>query len=209
MRVSQEISPDSAYGVVFIGGNGTPDLQDLYSVPLTGGPAVRLDTFLNDTDGIAEYAVSDNSARVVFRASDSSFRSSLYSVPIGGGSHASFAPAQPSGQGIAAPFFITPDSARIVFREGRQYRSAPMSGGGEVIVADDINSSAGAAYATNHRITNDSQYLTLPPAAAPVTGPLASAAPLRAPRVGAPASAEQYRWADHGPILSRLSGAKA
>ncbi|GAB4440149.1 MAG: hypothetical protein OHK0015_35820 [Chloroflexi bacterium OHK40] len=145
--------------MVFIGGNGTPDLQDLYSVPLAGGSALRLDTFLKDTDGIAKYAVSDNSARVVFRASDSSFHSSLDSLPIGGGSHASFAPAQPSIQGITASFFITPDSARIVFREGRQYRSAPMSGGGEVIVADDINSSAGAAYATNHRITNDSQYL--------------------------------------------------
>lgn len=174
------ISPDSLHAVVYIGGTGTPDLQDLYSVSLAGGQPVRLDAFLEDLASITTYRISADSARVVFRSTGTDFRDSIHSVPLVGGPAATFAPQLPTGGGLGLTFLITPDSARVVFYEGRQYFSAPIAGGERTLLADEINNSAGAAYTTNHFITADSAHLffrgqvvgesSFPLFAVPITG---------------------------------------
>jgi Tol biopolymer transport system component len=152
------ITPDSQRAIVYVGGNGNPDLQDLWSVPLNGSPAVKLDAALNDGDPIGLYKVSPDSARVVFRVQGPINGGFLCSAPVTGGALATFAPLV-QGPGIGSTYFITPDSARIVFVEQARYYSAPIDGSAQRIPISAEQEGPSYNDTLNVQFTRDSAYM--------------------------------------------------
>jgi hypothetical protein len=97
------ISPDSSR-VVSIHDKQFTNIYKLYSTPIGGGLAVAFQP--NPNVDIASFAISPNSARVVF-SSDT-----LYSAPLTGGSSTPLTNAATSGAGR---YNISSDSSRVVF----------------------------------------------------------------------------------------------
>ncbi|KAA3664299.1 MAG: hypothetical protein DWQ04_06445 [Chloroflexi bacterium] len=82
-----EISPDGNW-VVYMAPQDNVDVVDLYSVPLTGTSAagLKLNHSLSLTGNVLDFAISDDSQTVVYRAhDDSDLVNELYAVPMTGG----------------------------------------------------------------------------------------------------------------------------
>lgn len=117
------VSPDSTR-VVYAADQDVDERFELYSTPIDGGIAVRLNApFASET--LATFAIAPDSSRVVYRTSEAAPH--LWSVPIGGGLALDL--------GTGGEFAISPDASHVVFldtaRSGLQelYR-APLVGGG-------------------------------------------------------------------------------
>ena len=83
--IYHQISADSSR-VVYHSDQETDDVYELYSVPIAGGPAVKLNDLLVAGGYVYSYQISTGSSRVVYLAdqeSDNVYE--LYSVPIAGG----------------------------------------------------------------------------------------------------------------------------
>ncbi len=81
---SPQISADSSR-VVYLADQDTNDLEELFSVPIAGGTAVKLNGTLAG-GSLFDFAIAADSSRVVYRArQDSATRNELYSVPLAGG----------------------------------------------------------------------------------------------------------------------------
>lgn len=112
-----EVSPDSQF-VVYITDHDTPNIYELYSVPISGGTPVRLNIPLNANADIDGFYISPDSQWVIYFAdaeTDNVFE--LYSVPIDGSStsvklNTSF----PVGSsGVSEVTYISPDSKQVVY----------------------------------------------------------------------------------------------
>ena len=106
--------------VVFVADRDTDEAFELYSVPLAGGPVVKLNTtFGAPSKDVTNFLISADSARVVYLADqDSDEVFELYSVPIAGGTVTKLSGGSlgmVSG-GDVLEFNISPDSARVVYR---------------------------------------------------------------------------------------------
>ncbi len=145
------ISPDSRWAV-FLEYRGSGEQDELFAVPLSGGPPIRLNDDLSP-DGRVEtgFAIAPDSSRVVYTvetggAGDT--RRDLYSVDIAGGDsvmlNAGLAP-----ETVRTWIWITPDGAHVVFLADGLY-SVPIRGGPPVRLA------GGARTATAPVITTDS-----------------------------------------------------
>ncbi|GAB4431372.1 MAG: hypothetical protein OHK0015_17780 [Chloroflexi bacterium OHK40] len=127
------ISPDSRR-VVYLADHERAGVFELYSVPITGGPAERLSALI-DGRVISAYAISPDSRRVVYLADqEAAGRQELFSVPIGGGAVRALNGPLPEGGTIGA-FAISPVGGLVVYAgEQRQagtvelYR-VPIGGG--------------------------------------------------------------------------------
>jgi hypothetical protein len=121
------ISLDSSR-VVFLFQNPATGQQELYSVPIGGGPQSRLNSNLQGFASITNFLISSDSSQVVFRAdlsADGEFR--LYSVELLGGAvngltkqpvaGGSVAPERPTGDGQAC--------AQLQSRPRRRRRGLP------------------------------------------------------------------------------------
>ena len=150
------ITPDNSR-VVYAAGplSGT---EGIYSAPLgaTG-------TFITLTGGLAPDSsfggvLSPDGARVLVSAfSDATRRTSLSSIAVTGGAPFLIEPQLPSGGGISLSR-ITPDSARIVYREDRQFYSVPIAGGSRVLIADEMDA-AGTSQLFLLTFTADGKYM--------------------------------------------------
>ncbi|MEL7232963.1 MAG: hypothetical protein AAGK74_00625, partial [Chloroflexota bacterium] len=107
------ISPDGSR-VVYLAREGSR--TNLYSVPVGGGTAVRLNAQLPDNRFVSAYKISPNSQRVVYLANQERFDSvEMYSVPItGGGNVTKLNPLLPDGSDVSV-FDITPNSQRVIY----------------------------------------------------------------------------------------------
>ena len=118
-------SPDGATVVYTAGVTTGSQTLTVFSVPITGGPSMRLS---NGDDNVLEYRLSPDGTMVVIRNSDGG----LYSVPIGGGPRVLLNNAQ--GPSIFV-FTITADSATVIFRDvddtplTLELHSVPIGGG--------------------------------------------------------------------------------
>ena len=112
-----EVSPDSQF-VVYITDHDTPNIYELYSVPISGGAPINLNIPLNANADIDGFYISPDSQWVVYFAdveTDNVFEP--YSVPIDGSStsvklNTSF----PVGSsGVSEVTYISPDSQSVVY----------------------------------------------------------------------------------------------
>lgn len=130
------LSPDGSR-VVYITSDsfGSSSHHDVYSVPIAGGTAVKLNQTLAADESVMDVQISADSSRVVYDlfkgAVDGQW--SLFSVSIAGGSRATLVAAQDRPLSDNR-FSITPDSSRVVYRQRPplsedQLWSQPIGGG--------------------------------------------------------------------------------
>ncbi len=114
------ISPDSSR-VVYPVIESAFSARELYSIPIQGGDAVRLNEEMVD-DGSVDYfyiVISPDSKYVVYRADQDTFAvDELYSVPIDGPASAGVKLNRPlpvGGDVDFKNFAVSPDSSRVVY----------------------------------------------------------------------------------------------
>jgi Tol biopolymer transport system component len=113
-----EISTDGAY-VVYLADADTDEIVELYSVPMSGGTSVRLNSTLVTGGELSAFLISPDGSRVVYRGdqeTDGVYE--LYSVPIAGPASAGVKlnPLLPTGGDVGSGFVISPDGSRVVYR---------------------------------------------------------------------------------------------
>jgi len=128
------ISPDSSR-VLYLADQEADERFELWSVPIAGGSAVKLNGALAVEGDILEFAFTPDGSQVVYRGdqqTDGAFE--LYAVPAGGGAAVRVNdPLGPGGR-VYDRFAISPDGSHVVFRSqatggpGELFR-APLSGG--------------------------------------------------------------------------------
>jgi len=114
---SYQIPNDGSKVVFTLNHDGSaPYKSELFSVAITGGAPVRLDSSLDANGGIDEVRITPDSATVVYSATqDQESAFDLYSVPIGGGTAVRLSEGVPYGNRIRS-IDISPDSATVVYR---------------------------------------------------------------------------------------------
>jgi Tol biopolymer transport system component len=132
---ARRISPDGST-VVYLADQDVDGMNELYSVPITGGTPVKLNPpLIANGDVSADFAITPDSRRVVFLADDRrEGASELFSAPVAGGAATRLNRAIPTGGGLFG-FDLSPDSRTVVY-VGEQYTDAvvelysvPVSGG--------------------------------------------------------------------------------
>ena len=131
-----EISPDSRR-VVYLGMFAPLYTQELFSVPIGGGPIALLNHTLTSYQSVSHFLISPDSSTVVYEAerlSDGIME--LYSVPISGGTPVKLNGSLTSGGEVSDwNTVISPDSSRVVYRADQETRwiyevySVPIGGG--------------------------------------------------------------------------------
>ncbi|MFO7838906.1 MAG: hypothetical protein R6X08_05360, partial [Desulfosalsimonadaceae bacterium] len=102
----------------------TDGLVELFSVPIDGGRAVKLNSELVPGGVVGQlFRLSSDSSRVVYRAvQDTAGVYELYSVPTGGGEAVKLNSPLASG-GNVWEHEISPDSSRVVYRADQETQS--------------------------------------------------------------------------------------
>ncbi len=119
---------------------------ELYSVPLTGGPMIKLNPTLAPGGSVLDSQLTPDGSRVVYRADqDADTVNELYSVPVQGGSVTKLNPPLVAngdvlGDSTSTALLqegpqVTPDSSRVVYRADQvtdtvnELFSVPVGGG--------------------------------------------------------------------------------
>ncbi len=137
------VSPDGAR-VVYRADQAADERFELYSVPLTGGAAVKLNSALDVGGDILDFAFTPDGSRVVYRGdqqTDGAFE--LYAVPVAGGAAVRVNdPLVPGGR-VSSGYSISPDGGHVAYRADREFASrielyrASIAGGDD----DDVRMS--------------------------------------------------------------------
>ncbi len=111
------VSPNGQF-IVYRADQNTDGVFELYSVPVGGGPVVKLNgSLVSAGNVVSEFQISADSTRVVYRAdqiTDEVFE--LFSVSIGGGAVEKLNGTLVSGGDVFNNLQISSDSTRVVFR---------------------------------------------------------------------------------------------
>jgi len=115
-----EISPDGNW-VVYRADQDTDGVNELYSVPLAGGAAAKLNAPLTPGGDVSNFTISPDSRRVVYMADqDTDGVLEFYSVPIEGPASASVKLSGPMVSGANMFWWfvvqISSDSSRVVYK---------------------------------------------------------------------------------------------
>jgi len=147
-----KISPDSTRAL-FLADINLDEAWELYSVPLGGGGAVKLNGALvaeGDVNAMSDgVLISPDSSTVVYRAdqqTDELFE--LYRVPLAGGTVTKIN-ATVSNWGVSQTFRITADSQYVIFAADHDINgfeslfSAPLAGGSPIDLYPDLPADQG------------------------------------------------------------------
>ncbi len=135
-----EISEDGSR-VVYLADQDANAIDELYSVPIGGGPTVKLNDTLFGGIDIRVFKISPDSNRVIYKANlDSFYVTELYSVSIGGGPSVKLNGPLVAGGDVhwAAGVYFSPDSSRVVYEASQdtnniyEIYSVPIGGGSQV-----------------------------------------------------------------------------
>ena len=147
--LSFKISPDSAR-VIYKADQETDEVFELFSVPIGGGTATKLNGELVPNPlftgaDVFTYSISPDSARVVYHTVEQpSFENELYSVPINGGTATKLNGTLVTGGDVIYDFHISPDGSRVVYRadqevdEVLELYSVPIAGGAATKLNDTL-----------------------------------------------------------------------
>lgn len=129
-----EISPDSSR-VVYVAEQDSTGVEELYSVPINGGPIVKLNPPITAVDGNVElFAISPDSSRVVLMVDwQTNGRYELFSLPIAGGTPLRLNGDLPPGYAVF-DFKLSPDNSRVVYLARQdsavlELYAVPLAGG--------------------------------------------------------------------------------
>lgn len=136
---SNRITPDSTRVVISMSVDGVGPYE-LYSVPITGGPLVKLNGPLVAGGNVGQYVISDDSAWVIYLADqvvDEVYE--LFSVPVAGGTAVKLNVPLPAGGEVNMRFDTDGSSSRVVYQAGQplgigasDLYSVPIAGGASV-----------------------------------------------------------------------------
>ncbi len=129
--VTRAISPDGST-VVYRADQAVDEVFELWSVPIGGGAAVRLNGPLVAGGDVGVHSsITSDSATVFYEADqDTNNVTELYGVPIHGGTAVRLNPALPPGERLRS-HVPSPDGARVLLLTDRYY-SVPAQGGAAV-----------------------------------------------------------------------------
>ncbi len=103
--------------IVYMADQDTNDVHELYSVPITGGTPVQLNSSLFPAGGdVGLFKIAPDSTRVVYRADhalDETYE--LWSVPLTGGAPSRVSTIPVLNGDVQLTFLIAPDSSRVVY----------------------------------------------------------------------------------------------
>jgi len=128
------ISPDSTR-VVYRADQQANDRFELWSVPIAGGTAVKLNGALVAGGDISLFDFAPDASMVVYfgdQQTDNDF--ALFAVPLAGGAVVRVSDPLAPGGSISGNFAVTPDGASVVYHADRvpglkQLYRAPLAGG--------------------------------------------------------------------------------
>jgi ELWxxDGT repeat protein len=131
-----KISEDGAW-VVYRADQDTDNAFELYSVPIAGGTAMKLnDRLVGGGDVAPIFEISPDGSRVVYRSDqDTDDVYELYSVPIAGGTGTKLNDRLVGGGDVGSIYEISPDGSRVVYRSDQdtdnvyELYSVPIAGG--------------------------------------------------------------------------------
>ncbi len=136
---SMAVSPDGTT-VVFEADRNDNGVYELYSVPISGGPIVRLDGPPASSGYTSAFRISPDGAAVVYRSRrTASSPIGLFRAPISGGPSIELFTPLWYYANVTDRFTITSDSARVVFLMGQEVfvlTSVPLGGGPATVLAD-------------------------------------------------------------------------
>ncbi len=129
------LSPDNRT-VVYLAVQDTVGVRELYSVPVDGGPVIKLNApLVNGGNVFSDFSINANSDTVVYRADqDSNNVEEIYSVPIGGGQVTKLNRPLPSGGGVF-DYMLSHDGQWVVYAGEQdtdtvaEIYSVPIGGG--------------------------------------------------------------------------------
>jgi Tol biopolymer transport system component len=133
-----KISPDSSHIVYIVSMDvDSMEVWELYSVPLAGGPPVKLNGPLGQNGDVTRFALSPDSSHVVYIADqDTPNVEEMYSVPLTGGLSVKLnSPLREKDWSFTQHYDISMDSSHIVYiadddtKGVYELYSMPMAGG--------------------------------------------------------------------------------
>ena len=152
--------------VVYLADQDTLWTIELYSVPIGGGPSIRLNGPVVDEGGVLVngVALSPDGSTVVYLARQiATNRVDLFSVPVGGGAVTHLTPTLLMNR-EATGFQITPDGTQVVFRADLEAEDkyelfvVPIAGGTTVKLNEPLPA-AGDVLAERFAITPDGMHV--------------------------------------------------
>ena len=145
-----QISPDGSR-VVYVADQITDGVNELFSVPIIGGSAVRLNSNLVTGGSLSSFQISPDGSRVVYNADQiTDGVPELFSVPIAGGTAVRLNPDLDNNNAVFS-LRISPDSSRVAYTAGEfsigiglidELFSVPIAGGTVERVNDTLPFSA-------------------------------------------------------------------
>jgi len=172
-----DISPDGAT-VVYIADQATNDVFELWSVPIQGGEAVRLNASLVTGGDVGDFdlssSITPDSATVVYPADqDVNGVLEVYAVPIGGGTATRLHPPLASGERVYA-YKLSPDGSRVATVTDRLH-SAAVTGGAIVRLDGGLHVDP---WVDSFEFTPDGMRIVFSSAGAPYSVPSAGGEPI-------------------------------
>lgn len=177
---TRTISPDNTT-VVYRADQDTDGVFELYSVPIGGGTAVKLNVALSSNNSdVNTFQITPDSSTVVYTADPTQGADQLFTVPITGGASTRLDESE-NPDGRVSDFSISPDGTKVVYLgdlitdEVTELFSVPISGGSvtklslpstttrEVLFTRLISSdSSTVVYIGDHNVNNVNELFSVP-----------------------------------------------
>ena len=149
--INFKISDDSQT-VIYLADQDNDEVDELYSVPIGGGEAVKINRGLVEGGDVYDYQISADSQWVIYKADPTVNQTyGLYRVSITGGSHRSL---ESTIQLDETNFVISADSQFVVYRDLDNIYSVSINGGGSIRLNGDLVANG---FVSSYRISPDGQ----------------------------------------------------
>ena len=132
VSINFAISNNSA-SVIYTADQDVDNVREIYRVPITGGTVTQLNQVLTAGADVADFKMSTDSSRVVYRVSKSGL-AELFSVPLTGGSAIKLnGPLEPNAR--VNRFLLSDDNSRVIYFADQETLfvqelfSVPIAGG--------------------------------------------------------------------------------
>ena len=126
LQEGPQITPDGSR-IVYRADQTTDGVNELFSVPVGGGAAIKLNPPLPSNRDVVAFQISPDGTRVVYLADqDNNGRNELYSVPVVGGPVTKVSQTLAVGRTIIG-FQIGPDSRQVIYLDGAVPTNPPQA----------------------------------------------------------------------------------
>lgn len=149
--------------VIYMADTFIDEKVELFTVPISGGSAIKLNDTLTTAGDVLGFEISADSNWVVYQADpDGNGAEELYSVPIAGGVQQPLNASLVTGGSVRSDYQISKNSQRVVYIADDnivnvdELYSVPISGGTPTKLHPDFS---GSSDARSFDVSNDSQHV--------------------------------------------------